>query len=95
MLGMTGDESAQGSSDTSHFNACARWHNVLVDIDAGILTDREIRTKLGEIYEDAQYAETPGVGQRAQALYAAATQGDSEAFAQAALEFTNACTGLL
>lgn len=65
--GSAGDASAQ--------LACTHWRNVESDIRAGILTDAEIRTKIQEVYNDAQYSDTPGIAQGAQNLLADVTIG--------------------
>lgn len=83
------------TSDASAELACVHWSNIRGDIDAGILTDGEIRAKLQEVHGRAKSSAVPGVASSAQRLLAAVTQraDDSELLA-AAGALTTACRGV-
>lgn len=39
--------------NASTSNACRHWHNIMGDVNAGILTDGELRTKVSEVRDSA------------------------------------------
>ena len=70
--------------------ACEHFRNVLVDINAGILSTVEIRGKFQEIYSDTKGG-IPSAEAAAQRALAAITQDDGAAWLIAITDLTNAC----
>jgi hypothetical protein len=88
---VTQAEPAQDKGDASAQLACTHFHNIRGDVQAGILTDAELRKKLKEVYNDAWVSETPGVAPAATAMLRAITQGDETEFPSAVANFIAAC----
>lgn len=78
-------------SDASAELACTHYRNVMADVDAGILTDVELRSKLKEVHDDAKWSEADGVADSATALLRAFTQMDTDALPEARRAMTLAC----
>lgn len=68
--------------------ACAHWHNIMSDVRAGILTDPELRTKLGEVRNSAS---DYSVKSAATELLSAVTRRDKSAILDAADDLEAAC----
>lgn len=88
------NSAAQATSvaqDASAIMACDHFANVWTDYGKGILSTPELRDKIKQVYGDAQYATSAGIADGAQALLAAATVDDGNAFWTAASAFSNAC----
>ena len=64
------------------------------DASKGLLTDAEIRTKIQQVYDNAQVSTKPGIATDAQAMLAAATANDGTAFTNAAAAFSDDCVKL-
>jgi hypothetical protein len=62
--------------------ACQHAHNILVDVNEGILTVSELRGKISEVRDDA---ETPAVKKAATEMLAAITSGSGVASATTGL----------
>ena len=92
--GPAGPPSPEASADAGAELACTHFRDVLSDATAGILTDSELRTKLGEVYSNARISENPGIARDSQAMLAAATQGDSASLQGAATSFSLDCAGV-
>jgi hypothetical protein len=74
-----GGSAPYNASDKS---ACMHAHNVLVDVNEGILTVAELRAKIQEVRDDAL---TPGVQAAATKMLSAVTKGSGVATATAGL----------
>ncbi|MEX0755000.1 MAG: hypothetical protein WD556_07775 [Actinomycetota bacterium] len=71
--------------------ACTHFRNVSSDYSAGILTLRELREKLIEVYDDAKLSSEPGIASSGRKMLADLTHGDLDAFARSIGSFDRAC----
>jgi hypothetical protein len=85
---------AAPKADGSAQLACVHFRNVINDALKGILTDDELRAKIKQVYDTASVSENTGIPDGAQALLAAATSGDADAFNAAAIALDSACTAV-
>jgi hypothetical protein len=83
--------SSSNDGDASSRLACSHFFNVAGDASAGLLTEAELREKLKEVNDDARVSEVAGVRNAAQAMLAAITSGDADAFTAAVTTMGNAC----
>jgi hypothetical protein len=82
----SGASSSSGSASSTM--ACVHFHNVMGDIDAGILADYEIREKVKEVRDSAT---TSAVRTASTDLLSAVTSGTSSDVKTATLELLMAC----
>lgn len=87
-----GSNGSGSEGDASAELACTHFRNVAADAGAGILTGSELRTKLQEVYNDAQVSLEPGVADGAREMLAAVTEGDTQRFETAATDFSSSCS---
>lgn len=59
--------------------------------DADLLTDSEIRERVKDIHDNAQYSDTPGIAPAARRMLAAATAVDASALLSAVEDLAEAC----
>jgi hypothetical protein len=81
-------------SDNQAFLACTHFRNVMADVDAGILTDVELRKKLQEVNDDARLSDVERVRVASVALLRAMTIGDPSGLPGARRDMTVACIGV-
>lgn len=81
-------------ADASAELGCGHFRNIMGDVDAGILTDAELRTKFKEVYDTAYVSENPGIAEDARAMLAAITAGDGDPLVAAATAFSAACNAV-
>lgn len=81
-------------ADGSAILACTHFRNVINDAIKGVLTDEELRAKIKQVYDTASVSENAGIPDGAQALLAAATSGNPDAFNAAASTFDSACNAV-
>ena len=83
-----------GGSDTSDTPdsslACDHFYNVSNDAANGLLTNKEIRSKLQEVHSNASIA-TPAVRAAAKEMLAAATAGNTNRLSSATTRMMQAC----
>lgn len=77
------DEARQemASYDASAVLACRDFRRTVADLDAGILTNAELRQRIQAVHENARLVDStvaPGVADGARVLLAAVTQGATE-----------------
>jgi hypothetical protein len=76
-LALTGcastSDSAATKGDALARAACTHWRNIADDVQAGVLTDAELREKLKEVRDSAQYSEYKPVRKAATELLASIT----------------------
>jgi hypothetical protein len=89
-------ESGSGSSkgDDSAFLACRSFRDLASQVSDGVLTEREVRDKLREVYDDARISETTGIAQSAKKMLRVITEQGYEApeLAAAVRSMSRACT---
>lgn len=88
---MSGNSSSSSSSSTKSANsslACTHFHNVIGDIQAGVLSDNEIRTKIAEVRDSAI---DPAVAKAATHLLAGVTQNSKSQVSTGFAELVKAC----
>lgn len=90
---MNGNSSSSNSSSStksanSSSLACTHFHNVIGDIQAGILSDNEIRTKIAEVRDSAL---DPAVAKAATHLLAGVTQNSKSQVSTGFAELVKAC----
>jgi len=86
-----GDDSGSGSASASANVACRHYRNVMSDLNAGLLTDAELRSKVQEVYDDANVADEQSIRTAARELLASATAGDPDRFNAARGRMGSAC----
>lgn len=85
---------SQPKADPASQVACTHFYNVIGDVEDEILTDREIRTKLREVYATAKLSEERGIASGAQAMLAGATANDADRLREGAGEFRAGCRAI-
>jgi hypothetical protein len=81
---------AEPEADASAQLACRHFRNVMGDLE--ILSTPELREKIGEVHENANVSQEPGVAPAAREMLAAATADDGDRFMTAIGDMHNACT---
>lgn len=71
--------------------ACPHFRNVMADVNAGLYTDAELRTRLQEVHDDAEGSEVPGIAANAEQMVRGITQGDDKTLTAGVAEFSSAC----
>ncbi|CAB5238961.1 unannotated protein [freshwater metagenome] len=74
--------------------ACSAFQKTLKELDAGILTDTELREKIKDVYSDAQLSDEPVLTQSVTTLLAAVTMSDVDGFNLAVEDVSSVCTGM-
>lgn len=85
----SGNSSSATVANVSATAACVHWHNIMGDVQAGILSDSEIREKVKEVRDDAI---TVGVKNAATDLLAAVTSGNRSQVKTATVGMMLACS---
>lgn len=69
--------------------ACQQLDTLSADLDAGILTNDEVRSAVRSIYDQAQLSTEPGIAGDATEMLAGITSGDTSqvAFSMTAMQF--------
>lgn len=80
--------SASASGSNSSVGACKHWNNIRGDISAGILTDAELRSKVGEVRSSAT---SPAVEKAATILLAGITSRDKTDITAGLVALNAAC----
>lgn len=70
--------------------ACDHFRNIAADVNAGVLTESELREKLKEVESDSLIA-TPAVRSASIRMLSTITQGETDAFGQAVRDMDAAC----
>ena len=81
--------SSSSSSSSGSTMACAHWINIREDVREGILSDSELRTKVGEVRSSAT---TPAVKEAATDLLAGITSHSKSGITAGYLALTSACS---
>ena len=81
-----------GGGDILGAKACDSYRAIQVDINAGVLTPDEVRTKMQNVNKDAQYASTPAISAAVTEVLAGLTQGSS--LTGPAADMESACTSI-
>jgi hypothetical protein len=79
------------SGHEASFLACSHARNIAGDIQSGILTDAELRSKLKEVHDDSAGA-SYDVQTAATAMLAAATSGSTGDMGIAMADMNSACS---
>lgn len=85
--------SSTSTSSASGYFGCAHYSNVLRDVEAGILTPAEMRTKIQEVERELRHV--PVASSIARRLLAALTSGDMQDFGEEALSLMEFCVEVL
>jgi hypothetical protein len=73
--------------------ACATFSSAIKDFGAGILTERQLRLQLQEVYRAGRFSTTPGIADLTRAALAEVTTGTTQGGGTAFRDLTNACIG--
>lgn len=90
----TSSETDGSKEDVRAEFACTHFRNILSDVQAGIYTDAELRTKLQEVYDDARYSTARGIGPNAEQMLRGITTGDQDVLMSGVAEFSASCDEL-
>jgi hypothetical protein len=90
--GGVGTFTSAQTADASAELACTHFRDVARDYSAGVLTLSEFRTKVQEVWKDAQYSDTPGIAGGARGLLADLTAGHYDHAAKMVTRLARACT---
>lgn len=84
-------EDGDSGPDAHATAACRHFRNVASDAGTGIMNDDEIREKLIEVHDNAQFSEEPGIAEHSEGMLAAVTQGDMESLGEHVDGMAEAC----
>ena len=90
MMASCAEAEPESTATTESILACSTFQGVAGDYSQGLMTDREMRQKMKQVYDEANIASSD-VRQNALIALRAATQGNEARFSDAVISLAESC----